>query len=82
MRLRHGAGVECQWMNGEVMDAIHNRDKQYHVAVLTNDQTTWANYRNARNVVVSKIRIARNNYFLNNIDLNQNNPRILWKNLI
>lgn len=63
-----------KWMNQEIQDAIHTRD------FLKKTQNTEL-YRVWRNKVVSLIREAKKNFYVEAIESNKKNPTVLWQHL-
>ena len=49
------------------------------VAVQENSMTAWEQYKQARNEVNSAIKLAKKQYFTNNLEVNKMNPQKTWK---
>ena len=46
---------------------------------LNNDETTWQQYKHARNETNNAIRTAKRQYFKDNLEFNKRNPPKTWE---
>ena len=51
----------------------------HHLATKNRNNLTWSHYKSFRNHVTTKIRLAKKEYYTNEIKLNRQNPSDMWK---
>ena len=67
------------WFNSEIQSLIYQRDYLHHLATKNRNNLTWSHYKSFRNHVTTKIRLAKKEYYTNEIKLNRQNPSDMWK---
>ncbi len=65
------------WLNDHITTAMQNRDSVHIQAQRYNTSELWLAYRNARNNVVTQIRLAKEEYYLDIIKENMHNSKSL-----
>lgn len=73
--------VDKKWITPLIREMMCDRDAAYKRAVVSRSEHTWNEYKRKRNNYVNKIRIEKEKYFAETIDLNRHKPEELWKNL-
>lgn len=73
--------VDKKWITPLIREMMCDRDAAYKRAVASRSEHTWNEYKRKRNNIVNKIRIEKEKYFAETIDLNRHKPKELWKNL-
>lgn len=68
-----------EWFSDEIMDAIGQRNRLYNNATRNNLDSSWSNYRVARNKVIHLIRSAKRLFYRELIRNNLDNPKNLWR---
>ncbi|XP_068713190.1 uncharacterized protein [Montipora foliosa] len=61
---------------------MHNRDFLKKKAMLDRKQSTWDQYKRARNQTNNEIKKAKRKYFIDNLELSKSNPKKKTWNLI
>ncbi len=64
-------------LNDHIITAMQNRDSVHEQAQRYNTSELWPAYRNARNNVVTQIRIAKEDYYSDIIKENMHNSNSL-----
>ena len=67
------------WFNSEIRSLIYQRDYLHHLATKNRNNLTWSHYKSFRNHVATKIRLAKKEYYTNEIKLIRQNPSDMWK---
>ena len=66
------------WITQELRCKMRKRDYLKERAVLTNEQVMWQQYKHARNQTNNAIKSAKQQYFVENLELNIKDPRKTW----
>lgn len=69
------------WINGEIINVIHERDKLKEKATRNRTPENWKAYQKMRNHVTSKIRQNKRKMFQRRIERSHANVKQTWKNL-
>ena len=68
------------WINEEILEVIRERDR---ALIQSNqnktDRQLRKKYTDLRNKVITQVRETKANYFTNEVELNKDNPKKLWK---
>ena len=67
------------WMNEDVKERYKDRDRTYRRAIETGSQTVWKEYRKKRNDVVKVMRMNKLEYYEQNIDMQKNDSKNMWR---
>lgn len=73
--------INNKWMTEEILHTMKLRDDRYKIATITRRDEDWNQYKSLRNLVVRKMNLAKNKFYLNVIDNNKQNSREMWKHL-
>ena len=57
---------------------MYKRDFSKKKAMLDRKQSTWTQYRRARNQINSEIKKAKRKYLIDNLELSKSNPKKRW----
>ena len=66
--------IQPNWMNDKIRIAIQTRD--FH-----KKKNNFAEYKSWRNKVVQLIKCAKKKFYIEAIETNEKNAKILWKHL-
>ena len=66
------------WITENLRCEMHKRDFLKKKAMLDRKQSTWTQYRRARNQINSEIKKAKRKYFIDNIELSKSNLKKTW----
>ena len=69
----------CPWLNKDIKRDIRRRNYMLKRARKTNLTEDWANYRQLRNRVTSKIKDAKGSYNRHLIEQNSDDPKAFWQ---
>ena len=69
------------WITGEIPDSINTRYSLYYKFRKHRSAEFYAEYCRVRNSVQKLVKCAKNNYINNQIELNKNKSKQLWKTL-
>ena len=69
------------WINAEIINLIHERDKLKETATRNNTRENWKAFRKSKNHVIYRIRTNKRKTFQKNIKDSQGNVKRTWKNL-
>ncbi|KAJ8947820.1 hypothetical protein NQ314_008543 [Rhamnusium bicolor] len=72
------------WYDYEVKQIAYERDRAYNCFTLNTGvirDTYWQNYKHYRNRLVNLLKVKKQIYYNNKIDLYKNSPKIMWKTL-
>lgn len=72
------------WFDNELCDGIRDRDRAYKIfkkATVSEKQIKWQTFKRIRNQVVNMLRVKKERYYYNKIDMYRDNPREMWKTL-
>lgn len=72
------------WYDEEIKLKAKERDsahKKYRKSMGLERELCWSNYKAKRNNVVNLIKKKKREYFENQIDVNKNDPKAMWKTL-
>ena len=67
------------WYDYEITKLSKTRDFLFKRARIKNDDTSWKDYKIARNRVTYLIKAKRKQYFSNNIERCKDNKKLMWK---
>ena len=67
------------WMNSDILENIHSRDKLLYQFKKTNDPEVYIKFYKIRNKIQRDIKKAKASYFSNKIEAYKNDPKGLWK---
>lgn len=70
-----------KWITDDIKQKMSERDALYVRAVRERNDDVWKEYKSMRNLIVSKIKFEKDEFFKRTIDDNKHNPKELWKNL-
>ena len=77
--LRVAKAKQAPIINCSVIKGLRERDELLKIARRTNDINDWANYKKARNKVVSILRRSKSEFYKCTFTKNKDNPRKMWK---
>ena len=69
------------WFNADLAQSIAARDRLFNCAKTSTDPHAMAVYRRARNRVNHDIRKAKREFFLNSLETQSPNPRVIWNHI-
>lgn len=69
------------WITAELKELMHDRDILKIKASKSNDPNDWAQFKQRRNTVNCKIRLAKQAYFLNNFNEHMGNSKKTWQTI-
>lgn len=67
------------WLTQDILDLIHDRDRQYKLAKRSNDSNDWAEARRMRNLCNKGVKNAKNMFIKKELTQNEKDPRKFWK---
>ena len=73
--------AQPKWFNAKILKGIKARDKLLNKARMSQAESDWNAFKQAKNSVTQLIRSTKQSYFKDKINENKNNSRKLW-NLI
>ena len=83
---RHAPTRECRvkdrlnpWMSDDILKLMYKRDYIHKKWVETKRESIFHQYKNIRNMITSKIRHAKSDYFTDGINASAGNSRRTWK---
>ena len=71
----------CPYVTNEIRELMKSRDTLLRRFQRTRDEGDWAVYKEYRNRVKTKIKVASKVYTLNEVRNHKHNPRSLWKTI-
>lgn len=69
------------WYDHEVKAKSNERDRAYKMFKTEKNDINWSNYKNLRNECVNLLKLKKQLYFYEKVDLNKHNPYVMWKTL-
>ena len=69
------------WMTNDLIEQIKDRDYFYRKAKRTKDEDDWNIAKHLRNTTNSNIRLAKRDFILKELKLNDNNAKKFWKTI-
>ena len=72
------------WFDNEVYFKIKQRDVSYKAfkkCAEKDKQNKWETFKRQRNEVVNLLKIKKDQYYYEKIDMNKNNPQLMWKTI-
>lgn len=69
------------WFNNNIKENIKERQKLFQIAMINKTDANWLMYTQQRNKTTAEIRIAKKNYYEQEIDKNQRDSKKMWKTL-
>ena len=67
------------WLSKDIRDKMLGRDRLKRVAMIKNDDVSWAKYRSSRNIVNVSLRKAKSAFYASQIENITGNPKKAWK---
>ena len=68
-----------EWMTNELIEQVKDRDYFYHRAKTTGDRDYWNIAKYLRNITNSRIRQAKREFVLAELQMHQNDAKKFWK---
>ena len=79
IRTFHIKNYRPDWMNGDLIEQIKDRDYFYKKAKKTGDDDMWNIAKYLRNLTNANIRHAKREFILHELKQNENNAKKFWK---
>lgn len=69
------------WLSTEIVHLMRQRDRIHKMAVRSGSPDDWDTYKKLRNMVTSKIRSEKSNYYVSAIESNKGNSSTFWRTI-
>lgn len=69
------------WYDYEVKRISKQRDLAYQIYINNRNENNWQIYKNYRNEVVNLLKLKKQQYYFNKVDMYKHNPVKMWKSL-
>ena len=69
------------WFSRDLIEEINHKNALYKLAKASGKEQDWEKFKNHRNVVKGLIFKAKNNYVMEQLDININDSKKMWKNI-
>ena len=69
------------WLTEDICPKMAERDRLLKVASKTKDKTDYKKYRAARNKINNLIHTAKRNFYMDALNKNKTNSKILWQHM-
>ena len=79
MRSKRIGNKKSPWITHELIRKMRKRDFLKKKAERTEDQSSWADFKTARNEVNNSIKYAKREYFSDNLAASRKDPRKTWQ---
>lgn len=74
-------GVECKWFNNELKKLKLEKTKNYNRAKISGNSLDWDMYKYSRNVYVSELKRAENDFYSQSVNGKRGDQKKMWKTL-